>query len=308
MPGYTVLGAGLMGSAIARGLLGAGHEVGVWNRTPARAESLRDEGAEMALSIEEALSRDATLVVVLLDHDAATQVLTPWLPLVAERDVINLMTGTPDDAAAMSTALGDFGCRYLDGAIEAYPADIGTQEALITFSGDAEVWKSHSSAMRALAGKSEFVSTDPGAANVLDAAMAGAFLATALGGLAEALAMLRSHGLDLTGPATGLEYWLDVLDGQAREMLRAVSVGEYETQEATLSVYAAAVRQWRLVATSQGLRAALMDANATNLAIAEDAGFGELALAAQVNAFSLSSVRPGRGAATGLTPTSTGRN
>ena len=45
----SVIGLGLMGSALAEALLNAGHEVTVWNRTPAKAEPLTSKGASVAI-------------------------------------------------------------------------------------------------------------------------------------------------------------------------------------------------------------------------------------------------------------------
>jgi len=43
-----VIGLGMMGQAMARNLLRAGHRVTVWNRTRSRAENLQAEGALIA--------------------------------------------------------------------------------------------------------------------------------------------------------------------------------------------------------------------------------------------------------------------
>ncbi|HKT00166.1 MAG TPA: NAD(P)-binding domain-containing protein, partial [Rugosimonospora sp.] len=40
MAAVAVLGTGIMGAAMARNLVKAGHDVRVWNRTPARARPL----------------------------------------------------------------------------------------------------------------------------------------------------------------------------------------------------------------------------------------------------------------------------
>ncbi|MDP3526543.1 MAG: NAD(P)-binding domain-containing protein, partial [Hoeflea sp.] len=45
----ALLGTGLMGLPMARRLLGAGFDVTVWNRDPAKAAPLADEGARIAL-------------------------------------------------------------------------------------------------------------------------------------------------------------------------------------------------------------------------------------------------------------------
>ncbi|MFC1418924.1 NAD(P)-dependent oxidoreductase [Streptacidiphilus cavernicola] len=67
----ALLGTGIMGSAMARNLLAAGHRVTVWNRTPARAEALAADGAVVAADPAEAV-RDADVVLtVLLDGPSA---------------------------------------------------------------------------------------------------------------------------------------------------------------------------------------------------------------------------------------------
>jgi 3-hydroxyisobutyrate dehydrogenase-like beta-hydroxyacid dehydrogenase len=61
----AVLGLGAMGGRIAARLLAAGHDVTVWNRTPAKAEPLVAQGARLAGTLAEAaLAADAVLVMV----------------------------------------------------------------------------------------------------------------------------------------------------------------------------------------------------------------------------------------------------
>src|SRR5580700_420619 len=61
----TVLGMGIMGSAMARNLVRAGLRTTVWDRTPAAVAALVDAGAHAAVSPEEAV-RDAGVVITLL--------------------------------------------------------------------------------------------------------------------------------------------------------------------------------------------------------------------------------------------------
>ena len=64
------LGLGQMGSAMARRLIAAGHELTVWNRTEGRADPLIHEGAVLAGTPAEAeLGADA--VITMLFDDAA---------------------------------------------------------------------------------------------------------------------------------------------------------------------------------------------------------------------------------------------
>jgi 3-hydroxyisobutyrate dehydrogenase len=61
-----------MGSAIARRLMSVGHEVGVWNRTPAKTKSLADAGAKPFASPAELVEGSEVIIVMLL-NDAATE-------------------------------------------------------------------------------------------------------------------------------------------------------------------------------------------------------------------------------------------
>ncbi len=66
------LGLGKMGSAIARHLLKAGHEVTVWNRTRERAEPLAKAGARVAGSPVEAV-KEAEVAFTMVMDDAALE-------------------------------------------------------------------------------------------------------------------------------------------------------------------------------------------------------------------------------------------
>ena len=133
----TVVGAGKMGSALARALLAGGYDVKVWNRTPARAEPLRDAGATIAGSLEDAMATsDVTLMNV------ANQAVVSELLEAADarrtlrgKTLIQLTTGTPADGRRGQAFANDHGISYLDGAIMAYPRTIGTDAAVILFSG-----------------------------------------------------------------------------------------------------------------------------------------------------------------------------
>jgi 3-hydroxyisobutyrate dehydrogenase-like beta-hydroxyacid dehydrogenase len=66
------LGLGNMGTPMARHLLRAGHELTVWNRTLAKAEPLRLEGAKVGSSPGEAV-KEAEIVVTMLADDHAVE-------------------------------------------------------------------------------------------------------------------------------------------------------------------------------------------------------------------------------------------
>ena len=66
----AVIGLGAMGSRIAGRLLGAGHDVIVWNRTVAKADPLVEQGARRAESPADA-ARQAEVVLLMVSDPAA---------------------------------------------------------------------------------------------------------------------------------------------------------------------------------------------------------------------------------------------
>src|SRR5580698_2850782 len=69
---HAFIGAGNMGSPMARNLLRAGHSVTAHNRTQAHVEPLRQEGAALANSPADA-ARGVDAVITLLADDAAVE-------------------------------------------------------------------------------------------------------------------------------------------------------------------------------------------------------------------------------------------
>ncbi len=69
------IGLGAMGAAIATNLVESGHEVHVFNRSPARAEPLRQAGATVARSAAKA-ARSAEVVFSMVADDAALEAVT----------------------------------------------------------------------------------------------------------------------------------------------------------------------------------------------------------------------------------------
>ncbi|HEY4022850.1 MAG TPA: NAD(P)-dependent oxidoreductase, partial [Pseudonocardiaceae bacterium] len=77
----TVLGTGLMGAGVARGLARAGHDVTVWNRTPDKARPLAGEdGIKVVENLHEALGDADFVLSMLFDADAVTGVMRDALP------------------------------------------------------------------------------------------------------------------------------------------------------------------------------------------------------------------------------------
>ena len=71
----AVLGTGIMGAAMTRNLLAAGHAVRVWNRTRDRAEPLAQAGARVCATPAQAAAGAGAAITMLRDGEAVEAAL-----------------------------------------------------------------------------------------------------------------------------------------------------------------------------------------------------------------------------------------
>ncbi|MEU3259185.1 NAD(P)-dependent oxidoreductase [Streptomyces albus] len=106
MERIAFLGLGSMGTPMARRLLAAGHPLTVWNRTASRAEPLRAEGAQVALSPAEAVLGTGIVVTMLAGPEALDAVAEEVLPALGRGTVwAEMSTVGPDAVAALRERL-----------------------------------------------------------------------------------------------------------------------------------------------------------------------------------------------------------
>lgn len=278
----AVLGTGLMGSSVAATLLARGHEVTVWNRTPERSQPLVAKGAHSEIDAADAVRRADLVLLTLLDYDAVRAVLTDAARELAGRTVVNLVTGTPDEATELAGWVEGNGARYLEGIIAAYPRDIGDAATLIYYSGDQGAWAEYRADLLELAGASTFVGDAPGGANVLDAAMTAAFYDVSIGAFIEGISFAANSGVDLAEIKRTLGYWLNLLSHELDVALDDIAKDDFSTDQATLETYRLGMQTCRRAMVDAGERAHLLGAAIDNLDRASQAGHGRASLAAQV--------------------------
>jgi 3-hydroxyisobutyrate dehydrogenase len=76
LPHIAFLGLGIMGGGMARRLAGAGFPLTVYNRNPARAESLAKDGARVAQTVRDAVTEADIIVSMVADDGASRAVWT----------------------------------------------------------------------------------------------------------------------------------------------------------------------------------------------------------------------------------------
>ncbi|MFG3252562.1 NAD(P)-dependent oxidoreductase [Streptomyces sp. NPDC048172] len=190
----TVVGLGLMGQALARAFLRAGHPTTVWNRTAAKADQLVAEGARLAPTLAEALKASPLTVVCVTDYPAVHELLgVDGVPLDGTT-LVNLTSGDSAQAREAARWAERRGARYLDGAIMAVPPAIGTADAVILCSGPQEDFEAHKPALDAL-GTATCLGADHGLASLYDVAGL-AMMWSVLNAWLQGTALLRTAGVD----------------------------------------------------------------------------------------------------------------
>lgn len=169
----TVIGLGIMGTALANALLAKGLQVTVWNRDRAKATSFSEKGATVAANVAVAIEASPLVVICVSDYKAtqkifATEGVTSALH---GRTLVQLSTGTPKEAREFDAWAKLHGASCLNGDILAWPRQIGTSDATISICGDGEKFKQHESALGSLAGAFNYLGEEPGASAVLFSAV-----------------------------------------------------------------------------------------------------------------------------------------
>ncbi|GAB2588516.1 dehydrogenase [Paractinoplanes abujensis] len=124
----AVLGTGIMGAAMARNLIKAGHAVRVWNRSGDKAAPLAGDGATVAGSVAEAV-RDADVVVTMLyDGDAVREVMTEAYPALRTGALwVQSTTVSLEDVDRLAADAGHHGLVFFDAPVlgTRQPAEAG---------------------------------------------------------------------------------------------------------------------------------------------------------------------------------------
>ncbi|MBC2907469.1 NAD(P)-dependent oxidoreductase [Streptomyces cupreus] len=209
----TVIGLGLMGQALARAFLKAGHPTTVWNRTTSKADELVAEGARLAPTIGDALKAGSLTIICVTDYRAMHELLGASDIDLDGRTLINLTSGDSAQAREAARWAEQRGARYLDGAIMAIPSAIGTTEAMILHSGPQPDFETHKPTLDAL-GTVTYLGGDHGLASLYDVAGL-AMMWSILNAWLQGTALLRTAGIDAAtyAPfarriATGVAEWL----------------------------------------------------------------------------------------------------
>jgi 3-hydroxyisobutyrate dehydrogenase len=145
MTAVAVLGLGAMGRAIAARLLGAGHDVRVWNRTPGRDDELVAAGARRSTTPADAV-RDAKVVITMVTDPPALEAVlfgpdgaAPAIPDSAT--LIDMSTVGPTEIASVVERIAPV--AVLDAPVLGSVPSVESGSLVILAGGDPTVFERH---------------------------------------------------------------------------------------------------------------------------------------------------------------------
>ena len=277
MSDITVVGLGLMGTALANTLLSAGHDISVWNRTREKMEPLISAGAQGATSLDEAIQMSPVVLISVSNYEMTFRLfgMDDNVGYLDGRLMVQLSSGTPGEAVESEAWFIDKGAGYLDGAILGGPADIGKDTAQILICGNKTCSNGCEPVLRCLAGRLQYLGENIRAAATLDMAWLaqryGIFVSTA-----HALLLCEAEGVSAD------QFANTVAGDRARAFADIVHSGDYSQPSATLNVWNAANELIRTHAHDMKINTEFPDFISKLLTRAEDAGYGDEDIAAIV--------------------------
>jgi 3-hydroxyisobutyrate dehydrogenase-like beta-hydroxyacid dehydrogenase len=161
-----------MGITLARLLLRAGYRVTVWNRSRDKADALVKEGARLADSVVDAVKASPLIIVCVFDYAATKAILAhPEVEAALPgRTLVQLTTGSPREARESEAWTHRHGAKYLDGAIQAAPAEMGLPGTTILVSGARSAYEPIEATLKLFGGGLTYLGETIGAAATMDLA------------------------------------------------------------------------------------------------------------------------------------------
>lgn len=283
MSEISTIGLGAMGSALARTLLRAGHRVTVWNRTGAKAEPLVRDGATGAADAASAILASPIVLICVDSYEVTRSILsaTAVRPSVAGRVLVQLSTGSPQEARDGERWARENGAEYLDGAILAYPDQMGTPEAALLVAGAEATFTRCEPLLRSLAGGLTYVGGQVGAAAALDCASLS-FVFGALLGALHGASVCEAEGLRVDEFGAMLGDLVPVVGGEVRQLSERIQANRFDGSQAALRTYAAAAMRLVHQARESRIDAGFPAYASETFGKGMSAGFGSEDLAALI--------------------------
>ena len=225
----AMLGIGAMGERMAKSLLRAGYQLAVYNRTPARTESLCSAGATGFSTPREAAAASDVIISMVTDDNASRDV---WehgsdsaLAGVGSGQVcVEMSTVTPDRVRKLAARVHAAGAGFIDAPVVGSRPQAESGQLVILAGGDRQVVRQIAHVFSAMAAATHHMG--PVGAGATAKLVVNFLYATQVAAVAELLALSRKGGMEDATIASLLGA-LPVTSPAAAGALKLMSAGTY---------------------------------------------------------------------------------
>lgn len=268
-----LIGLGLIGSALAERLRGAGQHVVGWDLDPGRRVALQQSGGEVAEGGPEVFAICRRVLLSLPSHrEVAAVVQAARASLSQGLTIIDTTTGDPAHSEALAADLAGHGITCLDATISGNSAQVRSGAVTLMVGGDADAFDACADIFGAI-GQQTFHTGKAGTGARMKL-VTNLVLGLNRAALAEGLAFAESLGLDLPlslAVMRGSPAYSRMMDTKGERMIH----GDF-APDARLSQHLKDVRLIVEIGRHAGLPMPLSAAHRAVLEEAEAAGYGEL--------------------------------
>ncbi|SHK94293.1 3-hydroxyisobutyrate dehydrogenase [Chitinophaga jiangningensis] len=271
----SVIGLGAMGSALAKAFISKGAHVTVWNRNTEKVQAMVAKGATAAASAEDAIAASSLTVICVSDYKTADKILKNKAVenTLSGRTLVQLSTGTPKESREAAAWAQQHGAVLLNGDILAWPRQVGTDAATITFSGNEKAYNTHATTLKLL-GSTSFLGEEPGQSSVLFAAVL-AYLAGSWIGFVHGALIAENEGFPPEKFGELIHSVSPMLAEESKHMGRVIDQNKFSDPESTVDTTGHDLHLLVQHSREAGISSELPEFAASLFQRAIDAGYGK---------------------------------
>ena len=281
MKDITIIGLGVMGTALARTLLNNDYDVTIWNRSPEKSEVLRGEGVKISATCSDAVAASSTVVICIKSHTDSRAILESAQSL-ANKNIIELSTGSAPDAESLYQWVNEQGANCLIGMICTFPRGIGEQDSTIVTVGSESLWNNSKSMLKILAGKSSYIGEQVGSLAILYSAL---FLPRQgfMFGMIYGALLCKKAGVSMDTYVEQMPLTIKVVHDYYDVFASSVPNDDYSNPQASIDTYVAAFADTLESFKDNGVNDELPRLMAKLVNMGADAGMGENQITSLIN-------------------------
>jgi 3-hydroxyisobutyrate dehydrogenase-like beta-hydroxyacid dehydrogenase len=202
MSKVAFLGTGLLGSAIAEGMIRRGDAVIVWNRTISKAQALERVGASVAPSAGEAVAHVDRVHMTLSDDAAVDAILSDVVPRIRPGTaIVDHTTTAPRETAARYARLQEQGVKFVHAPVFMSPQMARDAVGILMTSCPQPLFDELHEPLRRMTGEAWYLGDDPKRAAAYKI-FGNSLLFVITAGVADVFAMAKDLGIPKTDALT----------------------------------------------------------------------------------------------------------